>query len=35
VTERFDWDASRRAFLALLTGEPGGSLLRVHDGGRP
>ena len=35
VTERFDWDASRRAFLALLTAEPGGSLLRVHDGGRP
>ena len=34
VTERFDWDSSRRAWLALLAERPGGSVLRVHDGGR-
>ncbi|HJS21867.1 MAG TPA: TIGR03087 family PEP-CTERM/XrtA system glycosyltransferase [Steroidobacteraceae bacterium] len=34
VTERFDWDASQRAFLALLAERSGGSLLRIHDGGR-
>jgi len=35
VTERFDWETSRRAFLALLAERPSGSLLRLRGGSRP
>ncbi len=34
VTERFDWNASQRALLALLAEPPLGTVLRLHDGGR-